>query len=97
MIVNMIKVIIKFYAQLREFLKESKIEIELEEGTNILQLMEFLCKIYDLREKIFNKKNELNKQIMILKNGRQIEFLEGIKTKLGDGDEIALFPPIMGG
>jgi molybdopterin synthase sulfur carrier subunit len=93
----MIKVIIKFYAQLREFLKKSKIEIELEEGTNILQLMESLCKIYDLREKIFNKKNELNKQIMILKNGRQIEFLEGVKTKLLDGDEIALFPPIMGG
>ncbi|MFX1587660.1 MAG: ubiquitin-like small modifier protein 1 [Promethearchaeota archaeon] len=92
-----IKITVKLFAQFREFLKKNKIEIEVEEGTNIFQLIESLCDLYDLREKIFDKKNEIKQQINILKNGRQIKFLEGTKTKLEHGDEISLFPPIMGG
>ena len=95
--VDKIKVTIKLFAQFREFFKKNKIEIEIEEGTNILQLMESLCKLYNLREKIFDEKNELKQWIKILKNGRQIKFLDGTGTKLEHGDEIALFPPISGG
>ena len=92
-----IKVTIKLFAQFRDFLKKSKIEIEIEEGANIFQLMETLCKLYNIQDKIFDDKNEIKQWIKILKNGRQIKFLNGIKTKLEQGDEIALFPPLIGG
>ena len=33
----------------------------------------------------------------ILVNGRDIEFLEGLKTRLRDGDTVAIIPPAGGG
>ncbi len=95
--VDRIKVTIKLFAQFREFFKKNKIEIEIEEGTNILKLLEIISELYNLQEKIFDDKNEIKQWIKILKNGRQIKFLNGIKTKLEQGDEIALFPPLIGG
>ncbi len=97
MTVYRIKVIVKFFLQFRDFLKKSKIEIELKEGADIFQVLESICNLYNLREKIFNEKNELRQWIRILKNGRQIKFLNGIRTKLRHGDVIALFPPTTGG
>ena len=92
-----IKVTVKLFAEFREFLKKNEIEVELENGTNILKLLEIISELYNLREKIFDDKNEIKQWIKILKNGRQIKFLNGIKTKLEQGDEIALFPPLIGG
>ena len=34
---------------------------------------------------------------IIMVNGRRIEFLNGYKTLLKDGDEISVFPPAAGG
>lgn len=95
--VEKIKVTVKFFAEFREFIKKKKIDIDIEKGANILQLLEYLCQNYDLREKIFDRKDKLKQWVNILKNGRQIKFLNGIKTKLGQGDEISLFPPAIGG
>jgi MoaD family protein len=95
--VEKIKVSVKLFAEFREFIKKKNIDIEIEKGANILQLLEYLCGEYDLREKIFEKKDTLKQWVNILKNGRQIKFLNGIKTKLGQGDEISLFPPAIGG
>ncbi len=92
-----IKVVVKFFLQFREFLKKNILEVELEEGADIFLLLETICNLYNFREKLFDDKNELRQWIKILKNGRQIRFLDGIRTKLIDGDEIALFPPTTGG
>ncbi len=35
--------------------------------------------------------------ILILKNVRNIRFLRGLLTKLEDGDEVNIFPPLLGG
>ena len=71
--------------------------MEIENGADILQVMTSLCSLYNIRDEIFDKNNELKELVNILKNGRQIKFLNGIKTKLEQGDEIALFPPVSGG
>jgi len=92
-----IKVTVKLFAEFREFLKKNEIEVELENGTNILKLLEIISDLYNLQEKIFDDKNEIKQWIHILKNGRQIQFLNGLKTNLEQGDEIALFPPLIGG
>jgi len=44
-----------------------------------------------------SKQNFVNKQIIILLNGRNIEFLKGKKTKLNDNDKIYLSLPVSGG
>jgi molybdopterin converting factor small subunit len=46
---------------------------------------------------IDNKSGEIKPTILVLKNGRNIRFLGGFLTKLEDGDEVSIFPPIGGG
>ncbi|MFX0093889.1 MAG: ubiquitin-like small modifier protein 1 [Candidatus Hodarchaeota archaeon] len=92
-----ITVTVKLFAFFREAAKHSKIEFKLKEGTDIFQLLNVLCKSYNLKDQIFDEKYELKAWIKIMKNGRNIDFLDGLETKLDAGDEIAVFPPAAGG
>lgn len=93
-----IKATVKLFASFKEITKKREIEIEIEEGSTIFQLLEKLFDQFEtLREQIFDENNMLNKWIQILKNGRSIKFLNGLETKLTDGDVIAVFPPVAGG
>jgi len=42
-------------------------------------------------------KKELEKGVIILVNGKNIEHLEKLDTKLKDGDVVSIFPPVGGG
>ena len=42
-------------------------------------------------------KKKLDKQILILVNGRNIKYLNNYKTKLNDGDQLYLSVPLAGG
>ena len=45
--------------------------------------------------KLFDGREITN--MLVLRNGRSIKSLEGMETKLEDGAEIAIFPPLVGG
>lgn len=40
---------------------------------------------------------QLNAQVVILKNGASIQSMEGLDTELADGDTVAIFPFLAGG
>jgi MoaD family protein len=72
--------------------------IEVREGTTV----------YELLSSFFDKYPEVKRQLLvgesvsedyrILLNGREVSYLpEGLKTKLRDGDEVAVIPPVGGG
>jgi len=93
-----IQLTVKFFANLKDITRQREIKIELQNETTIIQVLESLFDQYEsLRKEIFTEDNELKKWIQILKNGRNIKFLDGLQTKLSEGDVIALFPPVAGG
>ncbi|KXA94761.1 hypothetical protein AKJ65_03450, partial [candidate division MSBL1 archaeon SCGC-AAA259E19] len=53
----------------------------------------------ELSEKLFEDEEnlELEDSVNIMVNGRKINLLDGINTKLKDGDIVAIFPPVAGG
>ena len=88
---------VKFFATFREIFNANEIEIELEGAPNLQQLLNSLCKSRKCRRQIFERSGELRPSVVILKNGKQIQSLDGVQTSLEAGDTIAMFPPLGGG
>lgn len=90
------RVKVKTFASFREIIGKREIEVELKSNSSVRDLLEELCKHYDLRALLFEG-DALQKYIKILVNNEDVVFLQGLETKLKSGDEIALFPPVAGG
>lgn len=92
------KVRVKAYASFRDFMSPNT-EITLNDGADVDWLIRELERRFGsrIREELLDEKRKPRPYVKILLNGRDIEFLQGLKTKLKDGDEIALFPPVGGG
>ncbi|NIM45962.1 MAG: MoaD family protein [Nitrososphaeria archaeon] len=88
------KVLVRFYANLREFMGKKTLELEVEEGTTFEGL---LNQIPELRRKLVAEDGRLQDNVSSLINGRNIRFLNGLKTEIKDGDIVAMFSPAAGG
>jgi molybdopterin synthase sulfur carrier subunit len=92
-----LRIKVKAYATIRDALGAS-VEIGLHEGATVKDLLNELTRIYG---KFLGESPEpssgLPPYVKVLVNGRDIDFLKGLETKLKDGDEVALFPPVGGG
>jgi MoaD family protein len=77
---------------------DKEVDIEIPEGADISRLLELLCRRYEgLYDELFDRKGSLKDYVNILKNGRNIYFLDDLATRLEDGDIITIFPPVAGG
>jgi len=91
------KIRVKFFTTLRELFGAEEKEIELENGSDILDLLNILCDSSRRRQTIFDNSGKPKTYIQILKNRRPIQSLDGIHTKLGEGDVVGILPPVFGG
>ena len=91
------KVKIILFTPFSEIFNTTENEIELHSTNNVQELLDILCDSGDRRGKIFDDSGELKPDVTILKNGKSIKALDGVETKLKNGDELALFPPVAGG
>lgn len=91
------KVKVMAFASIREKLGWREKEISFD-GTEVGDLLKAI-KTTDGRSlyEILCENEELKPNYLILLNGREIEYLNGLKTKIRDGDTIQVFPPAGGG
>jgi len=87
---------IKFFSFFRSIFQADEKEVKMEKGTNVQDLLNLLCDSPAKRERMFEGQG-LRPYLAILKNGKHIDSLNGLETKLDDGDLIAIFPPAGGG
>ncbi len=50
-----------------------------------------------IRKNFIDSQGNLETHVVILVNGRNYLFLDGLNTKLKDGDQIVISPPLSGG
>lgn len=93
----MMSITIKSFATFRDVM-DMEVTVNLPVESTIHSLLTELFKRYPhLAGMMFASPGTLRDYVNILKNGRNIIFLQNLETPLDDGDIIALFPPVAGG
>ena len=87
---------VKFFANFREVAGKDKVDIN---AADVNALLNKLVEIFgtEFAKQLYDKNGKLRDTVHILVNGRGINLLKGLKTKLEEGDTVAIFPPVSGG
>ncbi len=94
---DLARVTVKFFATVRDITGQKSIETEAE---TVRDLLARLSKMFGQRftEAVVDRETGgLKRFYSCMVNGKRIELLQGVDTKLSDNDAIALFPPVGGG
>ncbi len=89
---------LRTFARFRDLLGK-ELDLNIGEGAKVSDLLDALLpRSQDLQDLIFESSGDVKEDVNVLVNGRHIESLEnGVETRLIDGDEVALFPAVVGG
>ncbi len=90
---------IKFIGALRHISGKTQLIINYQECISLKNLLAKLTQELPELEKTFSNQqlNDSRSNSLILVNGREISVLNGLETKLRDGDEIVFVPVVHGG
>ena len=95
----MIKIKIKFFSLLVDFIGNSELTLSLNDNSSIKDVFDKL--LFDLPDKfeniILTPQKTLNKFIILALNGSDIRSLNFLNIILKDGDIISFLPAIAGG
>lgn len=89
--------LVKFFATYRQITGVKKLELNAPE--DVLGLMNELSRRYpDFRPLLLNAAGDgLGDDAIVMVNGRHIEHLDGVRTKLTESDTVAVTPLVAGG
>ncbi len=88
-------VMVKFFATLQEPVGENKVEIDAKDVSSLLDII--LERYPGLKPELLDDEGELKDTIKFMLNGRNVDFLDGMETKLKKDDTVAVFPLVAGG
>jgi len=72
--------------------------VEIEDGASVLEAFQRLGERYPVfRERVFDERSRIRRNINALINGSNVQFREGFDTVLKDGDRLSVLPPVGGG
>ena len=92
----------RFFAALRELVGKKVETLEFPNGEEVTveRVLKSLVELYgkDFIEYVFDRETgDIQGYLTLLVNGRSMTTLDGLRTKLTDGDVLAILPPVGGG
>ena len=93
---------VKFLATLRDLVGCSEYKVEVDKEVAVLELIDTLSRVFgeSFRRAVLDYEDnnvKVKDYVKILVNGRNIEFLDGLKTIIKSGDVVYFIPPAGGG
>jgi molybdopterin synthase sulfur carrier subunit len=92
-----ISVQVDFHFTVQQVFGEKSIRMALSPPPTVKGLLDLLCTSRERYAQIFDDSGRLRSDIKVLRNGRNVVFLDGLDTELDNGDKIAIFPQVVGG
>jgi sulfur-carrier protein len=90
------KIKIRSFAGFRHIMGREN-DVELAEGASIEDLLDALCAAHvELRPLLFGESG-IRDDVNVIVDGKNIAALQGMQTKLAEGNVVALFPAAIGG
>ena len=88
---------IQFFANIRDITKTK--EAEVAAPKDILKLLYLVSEKYgkEMAAKLIGADGKLHPDMIVLLNGRHIEYVNGEESALTDADTVSFFPRIAGG
>ncbi len=92
-------IVANFYATLRPIVGSKRLELPLEAGATVQQVLDYLVQRYPaLRNELLDEHGNLYRHVHIFVNGRDVPYLEhGMNTSLTASDVVDVFPAVAGG
>ena len=90
---------VNFYATLRQIVGRKTIEIPIEEGTTIRELVEVIVDEFPkLHTELLDESGDLYGHLHLFINGRDAPYLDNaLDTVVKSDDKVDIFPPVGGG
>jgi molybdopterin synthase sulfur carrier subunit len=88
----------KSFGPIRRHLKKQMMEVEMPEGSTVLEVIQ---KIADLGgedlQKLILKNGKIDGNLIVMLNKKDVSTIGGVELPVSEGDEIALLPHVQGG
>lgn len=93
---EIMKIRFRLFANFREAAKQKDVEIAVS-GDTISDAVQALLARYPAMEPMLYQDGRLKQYVNVLLNGQTVKGDQVAATRIKEGDEIALFPPVSGG
>lgn len=91
------KVTVKLFSTFVDSFGGNQKEYVLNDGATIQDLLLAMCDNQERREKVFDEFGRVRPHIQLFKNQQTVRALEGVNTKLADGDLVSVMPIVAAG
>lgn len=88
------KIKVKFHSKFKDVFATDQMEVELDDGAKVHDLLRLLCHSEERRKSLFSLENtKLRHDVMVARNGLFILYLNRLNTPLHKGDTLTIFYP----
>jgi molybdopterin synthase sulfur carrier subunit len=95
-----LKVSVRLFTTLRELAEGGEEALEFAtRSITVHEVLETLAKRHGraFRDYLYDDKNRVREHLQLLVNGKSVNLLDNLETRLREGDTLAIVPPIGGG